>query len=93
MFGGWEAAQLVTGRRDCSVRKGTTPLWKPEEGRDAAVSSARDVELRAVAVWELRCTQHDKFAGLGVGRRHEEAAAHGLTCGKKWRDNEEALPS
>lgn len=77
VFGGWEAAQLVTSRRDCSACKGTIPLWKPQEGRDAAIGSARDAELTAVAVWELRCTQHDKFSGLRVGRRHREEAAHG----------------
>jgi len=67
----------VTSRRDCSACTETIPLWKLEEGWDAAIGSAGDTELTAVAVWELRCTQHDKFSGLGVGRRHGEEAAHG----------------
>lgn len=67
----------MTDRRDRSACKETIPLGKAEGGRDAAVGSAGDAELTAVAVWELRCTQHDKLSGLGVGRQHGEEAAHG----------------
>lgn len=68
---------LVSRRGDCSVCKGMIPLWKLEEGGDAAVGSAGDAELTAVPAWELRRTRHDKFSGLGVGGRHGEEAARG----------------
>lgn len=36
-------------------------------------------------------TKQDKIYRLGVGRRHREEAAHGWTCGKKWRDSKRRL--
>lgn len=51
----------------------------------------RDAELAALAVWDLRHTQHDTIYRLGVGRR-QGGSSSWVNMWEEMGDSKETLP-